>query len=428
MPGEQALIDALNAEAANPAQPAATERDAARTLTAKMTPRTADPGRSARRAEREAQAAADKAAPRVSRAERLAAQAAGVDPDPAPDDARRTQRIDAARPRDADALRGARVDDDGDDTRDMDDYDRRDAGDDLLDNPLDDAGDDLPDDPLLRQADDADPENPYGLPEEVEYTDAAGKAYKVPRELVEGALRQADYTRGKQEIAELRRVTIAERAKAQVEARIATELAPIMGQVQNLHREIERLSANVPDVETDPMGYLRVDKQIRDRQAVIASLQSSIAEKRTDLLTQQQSAESELLHAGVEWLRRTTRGNWTPAIQQEVGKYAVSQGFTPEELTKQFDPRFVLMAYKAMQYEKVTQARSRQPIPADKRRTARPAPVVKPGTAAPVTTSRRPAADPRVDQLRDRVRRSGRVEDAGAAIAALLDRSRGGRR
>lgn len=398
---EQTLIAAIDSPA-----PESSVKDVAAKVAEKITPNR--PDRAARQAERAAQAAAEKEAPRLTRAERLAAEDAGLTADEVLE-AERKERIDPRRRLNTkDALVNERDDEDAEELeREGDVFDKAAQ---KSSEPEDDT------DPLFREKD---PANPYDLDEETEFTATNGKAYKIPRELVEGALRQADYTRSKQELAEIKRSAVAEKAMLALERKITTELAPAIAQVHNLRQAAEQLRGQMPDPESDPLGYIKLDKQIRDREAAATQLERAIAEKRTEFSTQQQSLQTELLHSGVEWLKRTTKGNWNPQIQQQVGQYAVSQGFTPEELTANFDPRFVLMAYKAMQYERRQNAP--KAIPPEKRREARPAPIPKP--SAPVSSSR-PGRDPQIAEYRQRAQRTGNINDVGDAIAALLDRSR----
>ena len=403
---EQSLIQAMESPT-----PEASPADVAKVITGKLQPNR--PDRAARQAERAAEAAAEKAAPKLSRSERLAAEDAGMTADEVLA-AERRERIDPrTRSSNKDALTSERDDEDAEELeREGDVFDKQRV------EKAEDKAEEPEEDPLFRDPN-KDPANPYNLPEETEFTDKSGKTYKIPRELVEGALRQADYTRSKQEVAEIKRSSVAEKAMLTLERKITTELAPAIAQVHNLRQTAEQLRNQMPDPEQDPLGYIKLDKQIRDREAAASQLERAIADKRTEYATQQQSLQTELLHSGVEWLKRTTKGNWTQQIQQQVGQYAVSQGFTPEELTANFDPRFVLMAYKAMQYERRQTAP--KPIPAEKRREARPVPIPKP--SAPVQSSR-PGKDPAIAEYRQRAQRTGNINDVGDALAALFDRSR----
>ena len=68
---------------------------------------------------------------------------------------------------------------------------------------------------------DLEPESPEEeLEEELDETEFEGKKYRVPKELKDALLRQADYTRKTQEVAEIRRAAESERAaiKQAVEA------------------------------------------------------------------------------------------------------------------------------------------------------------------------------------------------------------------
>lgn len=426
---EAQLIEALNVEAADPVAPVRTEQAAAKAITAKITPRTNRIDRAERAAERAEQAAADKAQPRLSRSDRIAVESEGMDPAEVAADAARVDRLDAVRSSNRDALKSQSQDlsdEDLDDLKaDGDQYDRdalgiKDKAD--ADDPAKDADAQDGIDPLFRDPAAADAANPYNLGDETEFTATNGKQYKLPRDLVEGNLRQADYTRSKQEVAELKRNTVAERQMLAISAKVNEELAPAIAHVHNLRQLNTADRQKYPDIRVDPVGYLELDKLIRDREVLATELEQAVAAKRTEYSTQQQSVQSELLHSGIEYLRRVTKGNWNVQIQQQVGQYAVSQGYAPEELTANFDPRFVLMSYKAMQYERslARQQQAKKPLPVEKRRDAAPAPMIK--QRAPVPTERSSRENP-LTELRTRVSRTGTVNDAGDAIAAMLARS-----
>ena len=100
---------------------------------------------------------------------------------------------------------------------------------DALENDVQDSFESNPDEEL-------EPQDPEGEEEEVDYE---GKQYRVPKELKDALLRQADYTRKTQEVAETKR-TLAQREESIVKAE--QRQAEFLGDVAQLAALNDRLN------------------------------------------------------------------------------------------------------------------------------------------------------------------------------------------
>lgn len=97
------------------------------------------------------------------------------------------------------------------------------------------------------------------------------------------------------------------------------------------------------------------------------------------------------------------------AVKQEISKYLSENGFTEQEIGGVADHRAVNLAWKAMQYDKAVAAKK-----AAIQKAAPAKPVQRPGVARPARTD----AD-RVAEASNRLKKTGRVDDAAAAFKAL---------
>lgn len=248
-----------------------------------------------------------------------------------------------------------------------------------------------------------------------------GKAYKVPKPLVDGALRQQDYTTKMQELANERKYVAAERARMQVESQVSQTLAPSLAQLQNIDQHIASLKGQSPDPGEDPVGYLRFNKQVSDLRDARQELSAQIEQTRTELMRQKQSADAELLRAGFAVLQRDIP-KWGPEVQADVAKRMQSIGYTPEELASFTDPRVIKLAYESIQYQRMKDSLA---TTAAKKVAAAPAPVIKPTASA--TSSTKPVQD-RAKALKKQAMRSGNTQDAEAALLAVIQAQRAKRR
>lgn len=270
---------------------------------------------------------------------------------------------------------------------------------------------------------DADADEEYGAAGEggelevVDFT-YEGQQFKVPKPLVEGAMRQADYTRSKQEVAVQQAALASERKVFAHRLAAMQELAPAIAQVQNVEQTIEAMRAKTPDPAIDPMGYIQFDKQLRDLESGLQQLKTSVAQRGTELAAQEQAAKADLMRAGFQQIASAIP-KWTdPQFRASVAQYAQQRGYTPEELSELTDPRIVTLLHDAMRFDRL-----RQSQPAVRKKIANAGPVVRPTGQTSQASNMRAE----VDSLKSRVKKTGSTKDAEAAMLALLRGSKGGR-
>jgi hypothetical protein len=193
-----------------------------------------------------------------------------------------------------------------------------------------------------------------------EETEYEGKRYKLPKELKEALLRQSDYTRKTQEVAEQRKMIEQAQAALVQQAESQKALVKDYAKVEALAERVEAydkvdwtaLSQQDP---TSAQQHWMQYQTLKDQQSkLVAEIQ---AKEHTRSLEAQQ-ATAKQIQQGQEVLSRDIKG-WGPELAQKVSKFATDNyGVTSEELGSITDPRIIKLLHDAMTFretQKVTQ-------------------------------------------------------------------------
>lgn len=268
--------------------------------------------------------------------------------------------------------------------------------------------------PVTEEADSEEAESPE--PEEVPvYTvKVDGQEIEVPLdELLKGYSRMQDYTRKTQKLAEERNAVVAEAEQARQEReRYTTVLSALQQQMQTAapaEPDWDKLRAEDP-IE---FGIRWAEHQRRQQQmASIQAEQQRMAEiqqyERAKLIQNVLEKEQQaLMEAIPEWKDPEK----AKTEKQALFDFGRSVGFTDQELSNVTDHRTVLTLRKAMMYDKLMSKRA-DIKPAIKS----VAPVLKPGAASTV-----PKTVSDVTRAKQRLAKSGTLQDATSAFEAILN-------
>ncbi|CAB4147424.1 hypothetical protein UFOVP515_26 [uncultured Caudovirales phage] len=248
-------------------------------------------------------------------------------------------------------------------------------------------------------------------PAEVYTVKVDGKEVEVTLdELQKGYSRTQDYTRKTQQIAETRKQVEAEASAIRAERE---QYAQLLGA---LKQQLE--SADTPiDLERlryeDPIEWVTQRELLRDKQDKLAAIQSE--QQRLSQLTAQQRAQEmqahlasqqeALIQAVPEW-KDSKKAQAEKALLVEFGKKI---GFSDEELKNVYDHRAVIALRKAALYDQMMSKRGQiKPVVNNGPRPAKPSAA---GRVSTTTESTR---------AKQRLAKSGRVNDAASAIELLL--------
>ena len=215
---------------------------------------------------------------------------------------------------------------------------------------LDQAQPEIGSDPTADQSNDTDGDTQGVDPEVFEEVEYEGKKYALPPELKDAILRQADYTRKTQELAQTRQQ--AEQTFAQQQARIEAERANIQA-VARLTALDERLQ-QYAGVDWDQLEITNPDlanseyrkfQRLKDsRTQFVAQIQQHEGQRA---MQEQQETARQLQDAN-EALSREIKG-WSPEYAQSLREVAKSLGAKEEQLNGIREPWIV----KALHAQKV---------------------------------------------------------------------------
>jgi hypothetical protein len=229
-------------------------------------------------------------------------------------------------------------------------------------------------------------------------------------ELQKGYSRTQDYTRKTQQIAEVRKQVEQETQAIRAERE---QYAQLLGALQ------AQLQSSEPQVDLDrlyhedPIEWVRQKEVLRERQEKAYAIQAE--QQRLSQLSQQEQQRAmeahleeqkdALLAALPEW-RDPKKAKAEKALVLESAK---SVGFSEDDLKSVYDHRLVLLLRKAAMYDQMVSKRQDiKPVVNNGPRTA------KPGAAGRVSTTTE------TTRAKQRLAKTGRVDDAASAIELLL--------
>ena len=230
-------------------------------------------------------------------------------------------------------------------------------------------------------------------------------------ELQKGYSRTQDYTRKTQQIAEIRRQVESEAEAIRAErSQYAQLLGALESQVQQAAEpqiDWDRL------YQEDPIEWVRQKEVMRENQAKAQAIQ--FEKQRLAEISQQEQAQQmqaflaqqrdELLKVLPDW-KDPNKAKKEKELLIDFGQKA---GFSADELKNIFDHRVVNVLRKAALYEQMMS--KRQNIKPVTNNGPRPA---KPGAAGRISTTSE------ATRAKQRLAKSGRVNDAASAIELLL--------
>lgn len=232
-------------------------------------------------------------------------------------------------------------------------------------------------------------------------------------ELKNGYQRQADYTRKTMEAAETRKAADAERQKT---------LEERQHYAQNLQNQQALLTAVLQEqaqtnwqelIDSDPVEYLKQQHLFQQRQAALQKLHADAAQFRQTVETEQKAEAEKFIREQQDHLLAKLP-EWKDEAKAKAGKaelrdYLKNEAFSDDELNQLADHRHVILARKAMLYDRMmaeakTAAKKIQNVPQK---------VLRPSNGANQSIDKR---------TRDfqHLKKTGTVEAAAAVFSNLL--------
>lgn len=224
-------------------------------------------------------------------------------------------------------------------------------------------------------------------------------------DLVKGNLREADYTRRTQVLAQ-ERDSLQQREQA-VAAHFGQVERGIIGEIKEIEQNTNwsDLATNSPDEFT----------RLRTRhQGLVMELQRHQQQSKAFLQNIEQvtqAARAEQAKVAKAVLKESIPG-WNDGMYYSLVNYAEMQGFQRQDVLKYVDPNIFVLMHKAKQFDEAQQVGTKKIVKASAKRNVR-------ATAA----STQPAPAERqqnkaLDEARERAQKSGSIEDAVAVLRA----------
>ena len=261
------------------------------------------------------------------------------------------------------------------------------------------------------EADPAEPEqDEANEAEEIEYE---GKAYKVPKELKDAFLRQTDYTRKTQEVAETRKA-VEDRAQF-LEAKEtllthayqeATELRAIQMQLEQFDSlDWARLA------EADMQQAYKLDLQRQELRKQLQAKEQTLQQRVQEIQQATNLHNQRKMELGRAELQRRV-GTLRPEDALNTFKQGITLGFTETELSSMSDARVMHALYLASKYQAMQSGKT---IATKKAESAKPMKAV--ARSAPQAQK-----DGFMAQKRESLKKTGRFEDAVDILAQRFKR------
>lgn len=198
---------------------------------------------------------------------------------------------------------------------------------------------------------------------EFEEYELDGKVYKVPAEVKPYLLRQADYTKKTQEVAEQRRILESQRQEIEKHVQLQQATFQEAAKVAAMDEQIAQFNqldwANLS--QQDPVKAQELFfqfSQLKDqRNAAATQINAKMQQKA---LEEQQSYAKRLEDS--EAVLRREIPNWSPAVEKQLYDTGVELGFSDQELKMiAAEPRIVKLIYAQMKLNQIGRKDSAKP-------------------------------------------------------------------
>tara|TARA_R110000851_G_scaffold194892_1_gene345776 strand:- start:163 stop:1188 length:1026 start_codon:yes stop_codon:yes gene_type:complete len=233
-------------------------------------------------------------------------------------------------------------------------------------------------------------------------------------ELQNGYSRQADYTRKSQVLAEQRKKADEELAATQQERqRYLSQLEQFDSQADSKLKEYAATDWNKLK-EEDPMEYMAkrdTYRELQENKRLLKDEKTQVVQKQQqEQLKQFEQAKQVNYQDLVQRLPEWGDPEKGSQVKQAVKNYAVTKGFTEQELNTLIDARSVEVLHKAMLYENLLKAKI------SNKKTKVVPKVQKPGTG----TLKSEVSSDKVKALRAKAKRTGNVKDAAKLLESFF--------
>ena len=257
-----------------------------------------------------------------------------------------------------------------------------------------------------QSSDDAPDLDTQGTDPEFEEVEYEGKRYALPKELKDAILRQSDYTRKTQELAQQREQSAAEIAaeKARIEAdranfQAAARLVALDDRLQQFANvDWQALS------QSDPVAAQQQFFQYQQLKDARGGLVAQIQQHESQRALQEREATARAMQQANEVLGREIKG-WSPEVAKELRAVAKSLGADDKSVDSIREPWIVKALYAQKVLSEMTAKAQAKPLPPP----AVPVKTVTGGPQKAVADPNKMSIDEYMRHERKRLARAGRL-------------------
>ena len=240
--------------------------------------------------------------------------------------------------------------------------------------------------------DEAETEEPEELTFEVDGESLTAEELKL------GYLRQSDYTKKTQAVAEQRKA---------FEAQAAETEATMNALMSAASADLSRFqSVNWEQAAIDnPEQYKQAQAAYAQAQSTYNLIKAQADQFQTQQQQQTEAAQKEAAKESLTVLK-TNIPNWNNDLYYKIGEYAQGLGVSGEEFNKVSDHRLITALWKAMQFDQAKQVAAKKKVKPSATKTLS-------GSKADSTKA---VESESARTTRERLRKTGSVDDAAAAL------------
>lgn len=194
-------------------------------------------------------------------------------------------------------------------------------------------------------------------PEELVEFEFEGELLEATPKIRDALMRTQDYTQKTQEVAAQRKeieVRLGQIEEARKRFEFAESVQNDILAIQNKQSEAKQYQEyltqyiNSDNFSTQVVEQIR--EKIRETNEEVQSLGGEVTRKQQEFQQASKQALEELGKKGTEVLKAKIP-NWNEKAQAELRDYALTEGYTPEEIQAMYDPRMALTLWKASRYD-----------------------------------------------------------------------------
>lgn len=250
-----------------------------------------------------------------------------------------------------------------------------------------------------------------------------GDTYKVPPKLRDAFMREADYTRKTQDLAQQRKIVADRQQYLEAKEVLLSAAHEEAAEVRALQKQLEQMDAidwsrlaqqDMQQAYTLDLQRQDLRRQLEGKQRALQQKVAQVEQARKLHEQRQQELQAEerqrLLESGRAELRRRI-GKLTDADARATWQQGVSLGFSEDELNAILDPRVMHAIYKAAKWDSIQQSRE-----SAKDKVSKAPPFVKAGASKGANQAKVAL----YQKQRQALKRSGRIEDAVAVLNNLI--------